>query len=244
MNPVSTGTEWCQTRAVSSEGSIERAAVLVDLRRFEEARALLVPVVADPDAGVAAWCLLALCHRGLKDYKAARVAAQRAIAADPEAEWGYRMLAIVLLDLNEPAPARKAAERAVALAPHLAETTHVLVVAVLAGRWPTGMVEIAARGLAAAPHQALSWETAAMVSVHQGNWEEAERLARGGLAIDPQDADLMMLLGTALHGQGDRAAAADSYAAAARIDPTDQRGRQALGRIGMSSAGSACSARP
>ena len=231
----------CQTERVSATAAVERARALTGLGRWSEAAAALRPALADPSAGADAWCLLARCELGQSRTGAAREAARRAVALDPHNEWAHRLLSIAMLRLGDHAEAEAACRRSLELAPDLCEGLHLLTTITLAkrGRGGGALVaeEIAARNLQQNGDRALAWEGAADVAVARKHWERAEHCARRGLAIDPHDGDLAMILGTALARQGRSAEAGNAFAAAARANPHDHRARRAIGRLGLPLAG-------
>ena len=214
--------------------SISQARQLIELKRWPEAQAALTPALADPNADAQPWCLLALCHLGQNDPRAARRAAHRAIAAEPDDEWAHRLLAFTLLRGRRSRAARRAADRALAIAPEKAETLAMMVQVQLSRYRVRAAQRLATRNLVANPFSSLARQSAAGVALRRRRWAEAERQARAGLALTPHDPHLMMQLGTALQGQGQRPEAAEVYASAVRTDPTDGRGRLALGRLGGS----------
>ena len=228
---------------VSAAASIERARALTHLGRWSEAAEALRPALADPSTSAEAWCLLARCELGQQRTAAALEAARRAVASDPDHEWAHRLIAIAALRLGDHDAAEAACRRALHLAPDLCESLHVLTTITLVRRGKGGGAlaaeEIARRNLEQNPDRALAWEGAADVAMARKQWDRAEHYARRGLAIDPQDGDLAMILGTALDRQGRAAEAGNAYAAAARANPHDHRARRAIGRLGLPMAGAA-----
>jgi tetratricopeptide (TPR) repeat protein len=217
--------------------SLAQARLLVGIKRWNDAQGALSEVLADPDAGAEPWFLLAQCQLGLTQPRAARTSAGRGLALAPDNEWGHRILALAELSSGDKRAARRSADRAVAIAPGRPEPMYVLVQVLLAQGRKRQAERVAEGNLAANPSSRMARESAAAVALSRRNWPDAERHARAGLRIDPQSAGLMIQLGAALQAQNRRAEAADVYAAAARADPTDQRGRRALGRLGMTVAG-------
>ena len=214
--------------------ALQRARALADLGRWSEAVEALQPALADPGGGSEPWCVLARCELGRGRADLARAAAGRAVTVDPDAEWGHRLLSVAALRLGDRAGARAAAERALVLEPDLCEGLHLLATIRRDERGGLPDAEhLARRALQADPGHPLAWQTAAEVAVARRSWPQAESYARQGLALDPHDADLALLLGTALDRQGRTAEAGRAYAAAARADPRDHRARRALGRIGL-----------
>jgi tetratricopeptide (TPR) repeat protein len=216
-----------------ADRAVEHARNLIDLQRWAQAGEALAPALADPGAGAEPWCLLARCQLSLDRPAEAVVSAARAAALEPEQEWPHRLQAVAWLHRNRPKRAREHAARALALAPESPETLYLMAQVHLACSQWADAAECARRNLAANPEASMSWESAAMVDLHGADWAGAERNARAGLALAPQDADLIMILGQSLERQGRADAAGQAYAAATRADPSDQRGRRALGRLGI-----------
>ena len=213
--------------------TVTRARQLVVIGRWIEAEQALAPALADPGTGAEPWRLLAQCRLALNDPAAAQLAARRAIALDPEHEWGHRLLAIALLRRRRRRRALASARRSAALAPDQPHALNVLVIALLALDRRRAAGRIAARSLVANPHSALAWHTTALVALARRRWVDAEQAARSGLRDDPQDPELLLDLGKALSGQRRHAEAGEAYRAAGRADPRNARARRLLGRIGL-----------
>ena len=85
---------------------LARASAMLDVRRFDEAAALLTRLVAaEPDSS-RAWCLMARAHLGLERYTEAISAANRAVSLDPADEWPHRLASNALVHLGNYADAR------------------------------------------------------------------------------------------------------------------------------------------
>ncbi|MFI6484375.1 tetratricopeptide repeat protein [Nonomuraea sp. NPDC050663] len=74
------------------------------------------------------------------------------------------------------------------------------------------------------PEYAPAWELLGRVMLKQGRWREAERAARQGQALDPEDADVALVLAVALEGAGDRAAAREAAGRAIARPPARRQG--------------------
>ncbi len=213
--------------------SIEQAHHLVAVRRWAEAKEALAEPLADPGAGCAPWCLLAQCELGLVQPQRAKEAAQRALTIDPQRLWAMRLLAVSQEALGQLAQAQQTAERGMALDPESPEMAHILILILLARRKHTAAEALATRNLEFNGTGALAWESAANVSLRRSRWAECESRARRALAIEPDDTAVMMMLGVALQAQGRRTEAGELYARVTRLDPSDNRGREALGELGL-----------
>ena len=217
--------------------ALHRAHTLVGLRRWSEAVQALQPALADPHAGATPWCLLAQCQLSLGRTRDAERSARRAIGTDPREEWGHRLLSVALSRRGKNRAAVRACQAALELEPERAEALHLLGALRLAQRRRREAERLAARNVQLNPHHELAWQSASDAALARRRWADAERHARQGLAIDPHDADLALNLGRALSKQGRTGEAGEAYAAAARSNPTDQRPRRALGRLGVPAVG-------
>ncbi len=224
----------------------DRARTLVDLGRWQVAEQTLAPMLADPGSGAEPWCLLAQCRLGQDDLRGAGEAAERAASIDPESEWAHRLRATALLR-SRWRPGRRraciaAAQRSVALAPGLDNALYTLTLAQLgwlglsraaqARAWET-----ASANLLQNPNSVLAMIGACQVCLSRRRWQEAEALARRGLAVDPHNPDLLRHLAAALTSQHRSGEAGLVLAAAAREEPTSDASRVALADLGSATIG-------
>lgn len=98
---------------------LERAEALIEIRRAAEAAPMLGRHLAEYPDSFRAWALMARCHSILDQHQEMVVAAQRACLAEPNNEWGHRLLANALLGVGRKAEARGPALESVRLAPQL-----------------------------------------------------------------------------------------------------------------------------
>lgn len=222
---------------VPTRSAVQRARALVDVNRWAEAAAALQPALADPQAGATPWCLLAQCQLALGQSEQALQSARRAVEAEPQEEWGHRLLAMSLSNTGRLRDAVRACTEALRLQPDSPHGLYLLSTLEIRRRHLRQAESAATHNIQANPHTALAWEGSCRVALVRRQWERAEYCARQGLRIDPQDTDLALFLGQALNRQGKVAEAGQTFAAAARSDPTDHRTRRALGRLGAPALG-------
>ena len=213
--------------------ALDRAAMLGDLGRWDEAAPVLGSVIASDPHNRRALCLLSLARINQSAYDEAFAAAQAAISAAPDDEWPYRLASISLSRLGRHAEAVAMARRAVELAPHQSEGFRALALAL---RSRGGNLDearaMAAQGLALAPHAADSFLTVGSVEAAAGRTTEAEEAFRQALRIDPNNSvahnELTRLhLGKRRFGTPTGLAAdAHGFAAAVRSDPRSQVSRR------------------
>ena len=91
---------------------LARASAMLDVKRFDEASALLSRVVAaEPESG-RAWCLMARAHLGADRHAEAIEVANRAVALDPSDEWPHRLASNALVHLGNYSDALRAGHQA------------------------------------------------------------------------------------------------------------------------------------
>lgn len=233
----------------SALGALEllrRAEPLKAMRRWEEALALCRRAVAmAPDESLAhAYC--AECLYFLNRLDEAAETAGRVIALAPDDDVGYRLRALALLPdrkiylgegraVGQKVRAKVArlnrrlteslelARRAVALAPDEPYNLQALALSAAQNGQMKEARDAASKAttLDPSPH---AHSVAGLVEVWDGKYQDAARIFRAGLAIDPEDPELMNNLGLATRaletGQPEKAAA--YYAQAARLHPGHQ----------------------
>jgi tetratricopeptide (TPR) repeat protein len=114
------------------DGDLQRARALLDVGRFDQARAALGQYLAGSPQSVEALCLLARSHQLARNYQDMLDAAEQAVAAAPGSEWAHRLRSIALGKLRLPLQALTAARRAVELAPYAWQPYVIMVDALLA----------------------------------------------------------------------------------------------------------------
>jgi tetratricopeptide (TPR) repeat protein len=158
---------------------------LLDVHRFADARARAAALLREQPDDPQVLCLLAQALLGVGDHASALQAAQRAIAASPEEEWGHRLASSAYAELARPRLARDAARRATALAPHLWEAWVQLAAAAHVVAWPAHEARHAAtEALRLAPHEAEP-HVAYGTTVMRGDPARARSAFEEALRLDP-----------------------------------------------------------
>jgi tetratricopeptide (TPR) repeat protein len=102
---------------LDATGELLRAEALIELRRFDEAVAVLTRAIGIDHNGPRGWCLLAQAQLGLGDHGAALQSTGQAAALAPDLEWTHRLASLALSRLGRHADAVAAAREAVRLDP-------------------------------------------------------------------------------------------------------------------------------
>lgn len=111
--------------------AVERGRMLIQARRFEQAKQQLAPLVAaNPDNSLV-WRLMALAHHGSEEYAQAQEAVTTALTLAPQQADLHVLLGRVLISRERIREGVDCAERALRIAPDLVDA-HLLIAAGLA----------------------------------------------------------------------------------------------------------------
>jgi tetratricopeptide (TPR) repeat protein len=200
-------------------GVVTRAAQLIDLRRPEEAARLLAGWLAAHPDDADALCLAARAELALDNLPRAVDRATRAAAADPDAEWPLRLLALARSRQGRHQDAMQAASAAVALAPWAWQTHHVMAHAAVEA--PGGIIQAwdaARRACELAPNESDAHTVMGTVALAAGDKVTAEAALTEALRLDPANAIALNELGRVQLGRRNHVGAATIFAQAARSD--------------------------
>ncbi|MCS6575137.1 tetratricopeptide repeat protein [Curtobacterium flaccumfaciens pv. flaccumfaciens] len=211
---------------------VERADALLGFGRPDEARTVLTAAVADAPDDVRLWASLARAERARHDHASSRVAAERALAIDPEHAGAMWTRINALLETKERVEAKRAADRLLERSPDWAQAHLLWAFAYTrwsrAKRtiteeqiWPLADVPRAAaaldRALELAPHDAVLLADAAGC-YRALAWTDETYRARAtaaldrALELDPNDEWVMLAAGSVLSAPGRVANAAQVLA--------------------------------
>ena len=201
---------------------LARASAMLDVRRFDEASALLARVVSAEPESSRAWCLMARAHLGAERYTEAISAANRAVSLDPADEWPHRLASNALVHLGNFPDALRAADEARRLAPGYWQTHVCVAQAALAGQRPGVAAEAASRARALAPNEPDVHFLSGKVSLARGQLAEAREHQEQALALDPAHSGAMNELGRIRLRRHDTAGAIRHFISAARATPEER----------------------
>ena len=218
------------------ELTLARAEQLADLGRWTEAIDCLSPALAAPETTGDAHFLLARCLLATQRPIEAERAAKESLRHDPQEAHAYVMIGYAQLATNHFRKALRTAQRAAALDPLSVSAQLILVQCWLRhGLGHRGRARAAgAQALRINAQAPTAFYAAALAESRSGrrHRQAAEGYARAGLALDPHDTDLLLLLGDILRKSHRHAEAGHTYVAAGKLDPTDNRARQRLTKFG------------
>ncbi|WP_326807789.1 MULTISPECIES: tetratricopeptide repeat protein [unclassified Streptomyces] len=177
---------------------VEKAELLLDADRPEEAATLLAQRIAEEPDDAAAWTRLVLAHLDTKEPERALEAARRAVELAPELPYAHRMLTLALLGCRRIDEAIAPAREAVRLEPESWMTHYTLAQALAripGPRTPESIVAcleealvVAREGVRRAPEEPRTHHQVAFVLQASGKGEEALAPLREALRLDPADA--------------------------------------------------------
>lgn len=211
-----------------TEPRIQRAVLLLQSGRAEEAITELTAALADDPGDAQAHALRALALSDLEDFPAALASAERAVGEAPEWGFAHATHARVLIAMEKPKEALRPAKAAVALDPD-DEGHHATVAACYAGlaRWKDALAA-ADRGLEIDPEDVQCTNLRALCLRQLGQVDEAESALLQSLRTDPENAWTFQNLGFAALRANRPDEAIEHFRESLRLDPTDQVSRQGL----------------
>jgi Flp pilus assembly protein TadD len=195
---------------------------MLDVRRFDEASALLARVVSAEPESSRAWCLMARAHLGAERYTDAISAANRAVSLDPADEWPHRLASNALVHLGNFPDALRAAHEARRLAPGYWQTHVCVAQAALAGQRLDVAAGAASQARALAPNEPDVHFLSGKVSLARGRLAEAREHQEQALALDPAHSGAMNELGRIRLRRHDTAGAIRHFISAARATPEER----------------------
>lgn len=218
----------------NTDTSLARARLLVETRRWSEARQLVTSLLAaEPDSPVAL-CLLAQCELGLDNPEAARQAAAAALGTAPDDEWAHRLHALALSRLGRHDDAIRAATESVRLAPELSSSHWVLGQSLLnsSGRAKEAY-PVAQRVVALDPHDPDGWVLLGLAADKLKRRDEERAAYLKALELDPNHAAALNNLAAMDLNRGRLGRAARQVTAALQIDPHEEVLRTNLDQIAL-----------
>lgn len=197
--------------------ALARVNALLDIKRYEEARQLLAPLIAQQPDNAELLLLMTRSLAGVKELTQARRTVEQACALVPDSAYAHRLRAEVLIE-ERPRLAREAATLSTILAPDDPQSWWVLTRAELVRKRTRKAWAAATRVAELAPASTLGHQARGLVLIHRRRWKQAEAEYRQGLAISPNHPGLLNNLGKAIAGQGRPKEASEFFVRAGQLD--------------------------
>jgi tetratricopeptide (TPR) repeat protein len=220
------------TEQAHDAGQLQRAQVLIQLRRWDEAETLLRRLVATSPEDVTALRLLAAALNDSGRPADALPVIRRAVALAPDSPATHAVLSTVERANGDLDAAAAAADRTVQLAPHW-PIGHARRAWALADRDPQAAMAAARRAVELAPDQADPLFVLGYAALKLNLIPEAEKAFRAALAIDPGHSMALNNLAVLDIRRKNIRAALAGFRGAVGIDPRNQTAAtnfEAIGR--------------
>ena len=208
---------------------VERAELLAELGRYDEAAGELAEALASQPEDVEAMILMARVLRAADKPREAIDWADRAVAAAPDDLGALGVRGLVLVDLERYPEAATTAEQLLRLGPDnaYAQITGALVLANSRNGQPA--LNAAWHGVRLAPENPQAHLVLGIVCALLGQWELAEHAHREALRLDPQMAHAHTNLGMIRLEQRRYAEALEFLTRGGQTRPSDTNVAQAVG---------------
>lgn len=203
----------------SSDGYVQRAELLADLGRYDEAAAELGYAVALEPGNARALTMLARVHLAAQRPAEALSAADAAAAAAPGLVHPLVPRGLALADLRRFTEAAATADQILALGPDDAYAQRSGAAILAGARNGQAALNAAWRGVQLAPEEPQAHLVLGLVAARLGLFDLAERAYREALRLDPQLAEARHDLGVIRLEQRRYAEALEHLAEAAAMQP-------------------------
>ncbi|WP_200210271.1 tetratricopeptide repeat protein [Micromonospora coerulea] len=212
----------------AADGYLQRAQLLAELGRYDEAAGELGFAIAMDPANAEALTMLARVHLAADRSAEALTAADAAAAAAPDAVPPLVARGFALTDLGEYKAAASTADEILALGPTDAYAQRSAAAILAGSRNGQQALNAAWRGVELAPEEPQAHLVLGLVSARLGVFDLAERAYREALRLDPQLAVARHDMGVIRLEQRRYAEALEHLAEAAALDPARADSRRTI----------------
>lgn len=225
----------------SAEGYVQRAELLAELGRYDEAAAEVGFAIALEPDNVAALVMLAMVKLAAGKPEEALTAADMAVAAAPELIHPLVIRGHALADLRRFKAAAAVADEVLALGPDDAYAQRSAAAILAEARNGQQAINAAWRGVELAPEEPQAHLVLGLVAARMELFDLAERAYREALRLDPELAEAQHNIGVIRLEQRRYSEALEHLADAAAMAPTRSDGGRTIGdglrRLVMYAAG-------
>ncbi|MCI4063085.1 tetratricopeptide repeat protein [Micromonospora sp. R77] len=203
----------------AADGHLQRAQLLAELGRYDEAAGELAPAIAAHPTDSSALTMLARVHLAAGRSAEARAAADAAVAAAPGVIPPLVARGLALVDLREFRAAAATADEILALGPADAYAQRSAAAILAGSRNGQPALDAAWRGVELAPEAPQAHLVLGLVAARLELFDLAERAYREALRLDPQLAVARHDMGVIRLEQRRYAEALEHLAEAVALDP-------------------------
>ncbi|MFJ2741828.1 tetratricopeptide repeat protein [Streptomyces sp. NPDC087440] len=217
--------------AGSLEGAVDKADLLLETGRTDEARELIARRLAEEPTDVRAWARMHRCHLRAGEHEEAEQALDRATAHDPDYAYAHILRSYFFHGAPNWHKALAAGKEAVRCAPQ-EWSAHVALAKAMTypvDQWPAAL-EVAFQAVRLAPEETGAHHTVYFFAELLKRQDLVESSARAALAADPQCpwAHKVLAEAKAKNPSAKLSEVADSYATALGVLPQDEGMHKAL----------------
>jgi len=213
----------------SAEGYVQRAELLAELGRYDEAAAEVGYAIALEPDNVPALVMLAMVKLAAEKPEEALAAADLAVAAAPELVHPLVIRGHALADLRRFKEAAAVADEILGLGPDDAYAQRSGAAILAESRNGQQAINAAWRAVELAPEEPQAHLVLGLVAARMQLFELAERAYREALRLDPEMAEAQHNIGVIRLEQRRYSEALEHLADAAAMAPTRNDGAQAIG---------------
>lgn len=211
-----------------TEGLLQRAAQLVELKRWKEAEQQLHLVLFSEPNSQDALCLLAICQSGLDKNKEALATIKQCIGQQPDNDYYLYLHGLFSLHENNWRDALQYANSAIAFNPNQADYFGLTSSIYLQQRDWKKALENANQGLSLDPDNLVCLNNRSTALLKQGDKSESFNTIHEALAQDPENDHTHANYGWGQLERGDHKAALESFREALKINPDNDLAKAGL----------------
>ncbi len=212
---------------------LQRADRLMEVDRWREALHELNQHLANSPDDYYGLCQTALCYYELKEYQLAYDASKKAIEADPDGEWGYRLQSSIFTANGERKRSLDAAKMCIEKEPASPYAIQCLFWA-QANYGALDEAEVTLRSLLESmPGTAGAHEAAGFLALERKKFDDAEKYYLEALKLDPESVNALnnlgvVYLGIAESGKGlhYKQKSVEMFERAVKVQPTFKLAQQ------------------
>lgn len=214
---------------MNTQAKMQRAFLLLQQERHDQAAETLSQVLAEDPNVAAAHALLSMCWSRNRDrWHDATREAEMAIHLAPDESLSHYAMAVILQKRNHLPDALSAANEAIRLDSSSAQN-YSLAAMILAQqeRWPEAL-EVASQGMAVDPDHEGCASVRSLSLERLGRTTDAATEADAAVKRNPDSAQAHAMRGWTQLQNGDYESAQNSFREALRLDPTDEFARSGM----------------
>lgn len=208
--------------------TVERASLLIEQGRFQEAQKCLGDALADDPENAIALSLLAHCLVGTKRHKEAAIVAGNAIALEPEYPFAHSVMARALEGQGKMSQAMDSIKCAIRLDPYEEEFHAILATFHIAQKQWDKALSAAQDGLAIDPESVTCANMRALALVQLGRVDDASHTLDTAMRRDPENAMSHANKGWAELNRGNYKKSFDYFREALRLEPDMEFAREGV----------------